>query len=89
MIALGLDYIAKNKQTQEGFLTQEGFSSNLMASSIDLQPDLQLDNPVSVSLIGKVSPTPESQTLPAPNHTPFRSRYTVGSHLIHLIHSIC
>ena len=77
MIALGLDYIfvCLQKISEVHFNTP----SNLMASNTTLQLG-KFANPVSVSF-GKASETPETQTLPAPNHTLFGSRYTVEPRL--------
>ena len=57
----------------------QGFFSNLMASSTALQLGKSLwpSQILVVYRLGKASTTPETQTLPAPNHTPFGSRYTV------------
>ena len=61
-------------------LTQEGFSLNLMTSSTALQLN-KSSWPSQILLVylflGKALPTPETQTLPAPSHTPYSSRYTV------------
>ena len=35
--------------------------------------------------LGKASTAPETQTLPAPNHTPFCSRYTVEHAYQHIV----
>ena len=62
MIALGIHFQK----------SQEGFSSNLMASSTALQLD-KSSLPSQILLVyrlGKASTTPETQTLPALNHTP-------------------
>ena len=37
--------------------------------------------------LGKASTTPETQTLPAPNHTSFGSRYTVEHAYQHIVAS--
>ena len=60
-----------------------------MASSTALQLDksswsLQI---LIVYRLGKVSPTPEAQALPAPNHTPYGSRYMVEHTYQHIVAS--
>ena len=70
VIALGLDYI---------FVCLQKNVRSPLASNTTLQLG-KFANPVSVSF-GKASETPETQTLPAPNHTLFGSRYTVEPRL--------
>ena len=83
VIALGLDILfakkilkLKNTHFQKSILTQEGFSSNLKVSSTTLQLG-KSSWPLQILLVcrlGKGSATPETQTLLAPNHTPYHSR---------------
>ena len=64
MIALGLEY--KNSHFHKSILTQDGFSSNLMAICTALQLDKYLwpSQILLVYRLGKVSPTPETQHKP-------------------------
>ena len=102
MIALGLDYMVyivsakfffETHHFQKFISTQEGFSSNLMASSTVLQLGKSLwpSQILLVYRLGKASTTPETQTLPAPNHIPFAegfgSRYTVEHAYQHIASS--
>ena len=76
MIALGLDYIFVCLQKNIRSPFQHTFEFN----GLQYHFAAGLANPVSVSF-GKASETPETQTLPAPNHTLFGSRYTVEPRL--------
>ena len=88
MIALGLDSAKKITHFQKSILRQEGFS-NLMASSTTLQLDKSLW-PSQILLVCKGSATPETQTLPAPNHTPYGTRYMVEhAYSTGVVHVLC
>ena len=79
MIALGLyNSVCKKKSLSEVHFNTGRLLLEFMVSSIALQLGTS-SWPSQILLVyrlGKASTTPETQTLPAPNHTPFGSIYT-------------
>ena len=86
MIALGLDFIVyiwclkKKIETQK--ISEVHFNTgrlllefNASSTSLQLGKSSWPSQILLVYRLGKASTTPETQTLPAPNHTPFGSRY--------------
>ena len=60
---------------QKSILSQEGFM--VSSTALQLSKSLWPSQILLVCRLGKGLATPETQTLPAPNHTPYGSRYTV------------